>query len=79
MEKNMPEKKFKSGSIVATVWSNSSSKDGQSFNYKTVSLQRLYTDKSGKWQSSSTLRLNDLPKASMILEEAYRYLALSAE
>lgn len=79
MEKNMPEKKFSSGSIVATVWNNNSEKNGKSFEYKTVSLQRRYTDKEGKWQTSTTLRLGDLPKASMVLDEAYRYLALNAE
>ena len=79
MEKNLPEKKFSSGSMIATVWNNQKSKDGQTFEYKTVSLQRRYTDKEGKWQTASTLRLNDLPKAALVLEEAYRYLALNAE
>ena len=79
-EKNLPEKKFTTGTISATVWKNSRiGKDGKPFEYKTVSLQRRYTDKSGAWQSTSSLRLNDLPKAALVLSEAYRFLVLNGE
>ena len=80
MEKNMPEKKFSTGAISATVWKNSrQGKDGKTFETQTVSLQRRYTDKEGEWQSTNSLRLNDLPKAALVLDEAFRYLALSSD
>jgi len=77
-QKNIPEKKFSTGAISATIWKNAhQTKDGKAFEVKTVSLQRRYTDKSGQWQTSNTLRLADLPKAALVLEEAYKYLVLS--
>ena len=77
MEKNQPEKKFSTGAISATVWKNTREKDGKTFDSHSVNLQRHYTDKTGQWQSTSSLRLNDLPKAALVLEEAYKYLVLN--
>ena len=77
MEKNTPEKKFSTGAISATVWKNNGkSKEGQDVEFRTVSLQRRYKDKNDQWQTSSSLRLNDLPKASLVLNKAYEYLVL---
>ena len=74
---NLPEKKFSTGALVATVWQNQGkSKEGEDVSYRTVSFQRRYKDKKGDWQSTSTLRVNDLPKASLILEKAYEYLVM---
>jgi hypothetical protein len=75
--KNMPEKKFSTGVISATIWSNEAKlKDGQSAEFKTISLQRRYKDKDGVWKTSAQLRLNDLPKATLVLNKAYEYLVL---
>ncbi|VVB81744.1 Uncharacterised protein [uncultured archaeon] len=77
-EKNQPEKKFSTGAISATVWKNvRTDKEGKAYETRTVSLQRRYTDKTGQWQSTNSLRLNDLPKAALVIEEAYRYLVLN--
>ena len=59
---NQPEKKFSTGAISATVWKNAgtSKKTGESVEFRTVSLQRRYTDKDGKWQTSGSLRISDL-------------------
>lgn len=72
---NMPEKRFSTGALVATVWENlGKSKEGEDVSYKTVSLQRRYKDPNGEWQSATSLRINDLPKASLVLQKAYEYL-----
>ena len=72
---NMPEKRFSTGALVATVWENQGkSKEGGDVTYKTVSLQRRYKDLNGEWQSANSLRINDLPKASLVLQKAYEYL-----
>ena len=75
--KNLPERKFSTGGIQATVWSNQGvSKEGAVTEFKTVSLQRRYMDKGGAWKSSSSLRISDLPKAALVLNKAYEYLVL---
>lgn len=71
---NQPEKKFRAGAVSATVWRNATEKGS----YATISLERGYKDKEGKWQKASSLRLNDLPRAAVVLEEAYKYLVMSS-
>ena len=74
---NVPEKKFSTGGLNATVWQNQGkNKEGLDVSYRTVTFQRRYKDKNGEWKSTSTLRINDLPKASLILEKAYEYLVM---
>lgn len=76
--KNQPEKKFSSGAVSATVWKNKRlAKDGSAYEIHTVNLQRSYTDKAGNWQTTNSLRVSDLPKATLVLEEAFRHLALN--
>ncbi|MEK6984459.1 MAG: hypothetical protein AABX33_07840 [Nanoarchaeota archaeon] len=75
--RNVPEKKFSTGVITATVWQNQGKgRNGEMVAYRTVSLQRRYKDKNGVWQSASSFRVNDLPKAALVLEKAYEYLVL---
>ena len=74
---NMPEKRFSTGVISATVWKNAGvTQKGEETEYRTVSLQRRYQDKAGSWQSTSSLRINDLPRASLVLNKAYEYIVL---
>ena len=74
-KREQPEKKFRVGGISATVWNNNArGKDGEPTVYKTVTLDRAYKDSSGAWQSANSLRMNDVPKALMALDAAYRYL-----
>ncbi len=73
-----PEKKFSTGAISVAVWRNESTKDGNVQEFYTVTLDRRY-NKDGKWQSTRSLRLNDLPKASLVLDEAYKWLVLKGE
>ena len=80
MEKNLPEKRFTTGAITATIWKNKiQSKTGEPIEYRTVSLQRRYKDKEGTWKSTNSLRVNDLPKASLVLNKSYEYLVLKEQ
>ena len=75
--RNVPEKKFSTGVITATVWQNAGKgRSGEPVSYRTVSLQRRYKDKNGVWQSANSFRVNDLPKAALVLQKAYEYLVL---
>jgi hypothetical protein len=78
MNKKRPDKKFRSGAISATIWSNEAKNDkGEAVTYKTVSFERTYMDRDGNWQSSNSLRTTDLPKAILVLSKAYEHLALT--
>ncbi len=79
--KHLPEKKFSTGAISATIWRNNgkNNKTGEPVEFRTIQIDRRYTDKEGKWQTSNSLRLNDLPKASLVLQKAYEYLVLKGQ
>tara|TARA_Y100000310_G_C20255655_1_gene611213 strand:+ start:369 stop:656 length:288 start_codon:yes stop_codon:yes gene_type:complete len=77
---NLPEKKFRAGAISATIWLNKGHKpSGEETEYRTISIERSYTDKDGNWQSNNSLRVNDLPKARVVLQKAYEYLVLAEQ
>jgi hypothetical protein len=77
---NRPVKAFRSGTVQVSIWENESLTDeGQVQSFKTVSFDRRYKDKSGEWKSSNSLRANDLPKATLLLNKAYEYLVLTGE
>ncbi len=79
-EGNLPEKKFRAGAISATVWLNKGQRvTGEESEYRTISIDRNYTDKEGKWHANNSLRVNDLPKAKLVLEKAYEYLLLQEQ
>ena len=75
---NKPEKKFRAGAVSATIWKNERQNNGKAFAFHTISLERGYKDKAGEWKSTSSLRIADLPKASLVLNKAYEYLILNA-
>lgn len=74
-----PEKKFRAGGITVSVFANEiQTKDGKA-SVKSVSLQRAYKDRDGNFQNSSSLRVNDLPRAIVLLDKAYAYLVMGEE
>lgn len=78
--KNRPEKVFSTGAINVSVWRNDAvMKDGSKSDFRTVNIQRRYADKNGEWKSTSTLRVNDLPKAALALNKAFEYLVLKGQ
>ena len=78
---NQPEKKFRAGAISATVWQNQgqNKKTGEAVAYRTISLQRGYQDKNGQWQNTNSFRINDLPRAAVVIKQAYEYLVTARQ
>lgn len=77
LDKKKPEKTFRVGSISATIWLNArKDNDGNLSHFRTIGFERGYKDKDGEWQSSSSLRVGDLPKARLVLDKAYEYIML---
>ena len=68
---SVPEKQFKAGPIYVTVWCKDNGK-GVS---REISVSRRFKDGNGCWVSTGILRLNDIPKVVMLLQDAYRFIA----
>jgi len=69
-----PEIVFKVGAVRASVFRNIIEKNGKSISLPKVALEVRYKDKTGRWQGTNSLSLNDLPKAILALRKAYEYL-----
>lgn len=71
-----PEKVFKAGAVRAAIFRNEIQRPGeaQPVLLPKVILEVRYRDASGQWQGTSSLSINDLPKAILALEQAYAYL-----
>ncbi len=70
---NKPSKSFKAGAISATIWDNKTEKG----TFQTISLTRNYKDEQGNWKNTNTLRVNDLPKANLLLQKAFEACIVS--
>ena len=73
-EKKKPIKNIKAGCMQVAIWENANN-EGQKFN--SITLSKSYTKDEGKtWEKTDSMGFNDLPKAILCLQEAYRELAL---
>jgi len=70
--KDKPEKKFKAGSITAIIWKNKV----KDMEFRTVQIQRSYKDKN-EWKTTSSFRVNDLPKIRLVIDKAYEYIVMN--
>ncbi len=78
-KKAPPVQKFRAGGISADIWENKGKKEDKDFSFNTITLQRAYQDKEENWQHTNSLRVNDLPKAILVLRKAYEHLVLKQE
>ena len=73
---NKPERVFQHGGVKAAIFANEHEKDGESFTKNSISVQRVYRDKEGKFKTTNSLYVNDLPKAVLVLQKAFDYLTV---
>lgn len=71
MEK--PTITFKAGPVQASVFMNQRKVEGKKVEIASVSFQKRYQEE-GVWKSTSSLNMNDLPKAILALSKAYDFV-----
>jgi hypothetical protein len=74
-----PETVFKVGAVRAAVFRNIIEKAGKSIPLPKVVIEVRYKDKTGQWNGTNSLSLNDLPKAILALQKAFEYLTTHKE
>ena len=75
-----PEKRFRCGACEVSIFENViTTKDGKKVKTKNASFRKRYKNADGEWKSTSNLDANDIPKAKLVLNEAYKYLALGKD
>ena len=69
-----PEITFRHGLCSASIWEQEFTRGDTKLNVQSVSFQRSYLDKDGNWQQTNSLKVNDIPKAVLVLQKAYEFL-----
>lgn len=69
-----PETVFKVGAVRASIFRNIIQHAGRSIALPKVVVEVRYKDKTGQWQGTNSMSLNDLPKAILALQQAYEHL-----
>ena len=69
-----PEITFRHGLCSASIYENEYTRGEEKFTVRTVSFQRSYLDKDGNWQTTNSLKTNDIPKAILVLQKSYEFL-----
>ena len=72
-----PEKRFQCGAVEASIFENETHQNGKPIKIKKVAFQKRYKSSDGSWKSTTSLDVNDLPKAILALRKAYEYLVLT--
>lgn len=70
---NKPCKKILVGNVRATIWENES-KFEKGKPTHSVTLEKVFRDKSNQWQSNNSFNQNEIPKAVLALEKAYEFV-----
>lgn len=76
-----PVKKIVSGNVSASIWENQSTSEKADELPKithSISVQKSFKDKEGKWQHRSSFKKNDLPHVMLATQKAFEYLALKS-
>ncbi len=69
-----PEITFRHGLCSASIFEQDFDRGGEKLTVRTVSFQRSYLDKEGNWQQTNSLKVNDIPKAILVLQKSYEFL-----
>ncbi len=69
-----PEITFRHGLCSASIFENEFTRGEEKFTVRTVTFQRSYLDKDGNWQTTNSLKTNDIPKTVLVLNKAYEFL-----
>jgi hypothetical protein len=74
-----PIKEFRSGAMTISIWKNESvNEKNETYEYNSVQFKKQYLDtKDNQWKPTNSLRINDLPKLSALLDEAYKFLVVN--
>ena len=70
MEK--PEKTFNAGGVQASIFLNARTVKGKEVKIPSISFQKRYLV-NGEWKTTTSLNINDLCRAILVLGKAYDY------
>lgn len=69
-EKARPVQEIRFGRVKAAIWEN----DSQNGTRHNVTLQKLFVDAEGQWQSSTSFGRDDLPLVAKVVDLAHSWI-----
>jgi len=72
-----PEKKFNCGSISTSIWAKTKTVEGDTHKFYSVTINKAYKEDED-WKHTSSFNVEDLPKVSLVANEAYKYIRLKS-
>jgi hypothetical protein len=72
-----PEKKFKCGSVSASIWANTKTTHGETVKFKSATINKAFKD-GDEWKYTDSFNIEDLPKVVLVATEAYKYIRLKS-
>ena len=71
---NGPETAFRLGNVSATIWTNSSSAESGSREFRTVQVEQRYKD-GDAWKSSNRFTLDQLLRLRVCIDKAIGHIS----
>ena len=72
-----PTTEFRAGTVVAAIWTKTTTLNGRSVPQHSIRIQKRYRDeKSGEWKTTTYFRPDELPKLGLVVSKAYEHLML---
>ncbi len=78
-KKNLPETKFRAGTVTATVWSKMVDVNKKKVKFYNVTFEKSYKDKDDEWQTTNSYGREDLVKLEIVNRKAMEYIFLTKE
>lgn len=69
-----PVAKIRAGTISCAIWQNDIVVSGRKVVALKASVERRYKDADGEWKSSTSMSVNEIPRAVLCLQKAFEYI-----
>lgn len=67
---NAPIRKYSFGAVQVAVWEQEVGKGKDTFTSKSVSVNKSYKDKDGKWKQGQSFKFSEIPLLILGLQQA---------
>jgi len=75
--KKPPIKVFRCGPVKAAIWLNNVERDGEVVAIHSIRVDKIYKDKNdNEWKHTNSFGAEDLPKVTIVANEAYKFIRL---
>ena len=76
-KENKPVHKVRMGGVTGTIWENEiETKAKEKITVFNTTIERSYKDDKDEWKTTSSMKLNDLPKVMMVSQECFKWIAM---